>query len=207
MLLLKPIIATILASLVAAGGPEQTNQGLVAHEWGTFTSVAGRSGTSVMWAPLTGPSDVPCFVHRFGGFVDTRTNDTLHYIISTDVPEPLRTELNKLLVNISLWSGFWHFFAQRVDREFPTLSELAYGVEEFHHLVAQYGNFCIAPIFEHLPEQLRTALTGQSKVKLNTFRERYGQFLTEYMAFAKQFSESRPRLERLPRYLTYPTQL
>ena len=35
----------------------------------------------------------------------------------------------------------------------------------------------------------------------------YGQFLTEYMAFAKQLSESRPLLQRLPIYLTYPTQL
>lgn len=33
------------------------------HEWGTFTSVAGRNGESVSWAPLHFSSDLPCFVH------------------------------------------------------------------------------------------------------------------------------------------------
>jgi hypothetical protein len=37
---------------------------LVAHEWGTFTSVAGPTGAPVPWAALSAPSDLPCFVHR-----------------------------------------------------------------------------------------------------------------------------------------------
>jgi hypothetical protein len=28
--------------------------GLTAHEWGTFTSVAGPDGQAVEWSPLTG---------------------------------------------------------------------------------------------------------------------------------------------------------
>ena len=32
------------------------------HEWGTFTSIAGPDGQAVQWRPLTGPSDLPCFV-------------------------------------------------------------------------------------------------------------------------------------------------
>jgi hypothetical protein len=35
---------------------------LVVHEWGTFTSIAGPDGQAVQWRPLTGPSDLPCFV-------------------------------------------------------------------------------------------------------------------------------------------------
>ena len=34
------------------------------HEWGTFTSVAGEDGAPVSWQPHSGPSDLPCFVHR-----------------------------------------------------------------------------------------------------------------------------------------------
>lgn len=34
------------------------------HEWGTFTSVAGEDGSAMSWEPLSGPSDLPCFVHR-----------------------------------------------------------------------------------------------------------------------------------------------
>jgi hypothetical protein len=41
-----------------------TQPDLIAHEWGTFTSVAGADGAPVRWSPLTGPPDLPCFVVR-----------------------------------------------------------------------------------------------------------------------------------------------
>ena len=37
---------------------------LVVHEWGTFTSVAGRDGKAEVWLPLSGEDDLPCFVDR-----------------------------------------------------------------------------------------------------------------------------------------------
>jgi hypothetical protein len=36
---------------------------LTVHEWGTFTSIAGRDGVALDWRPLNGPSDLPKFVH------------------------------------------------------------------------------------------------------------------------------------------------
>jgi hypothetical protein len=41
---------------------------LVAHEWGTFTSVAGEQGQLIEWLPLEGQDDLPCFVERFRNF-------------------------------------------------------------------------------------------------------------------------------------------
>ncbi|MBI4907452.1 MAG: hypothetical protein HY820_27755 [Acidobacteria bacterium] len=38
--------------------------GLVVHEWGTFTSIADAEGSPALWAPLIGRADLPCFVHR-----------------------------------------------------------------------------------------------------------------------------------------------
>jgi hypothetical protein len=38
---------------------------LTAHEWGTFTSIAGRDGQAVEWSPLTGSTDLPAFVEHF----------------------------------------------------------------------------------------------------------------------------------------------
>jgi hypothetical protein len=38
---------------------------LTAHEWGTFTSIAGRDGQAVEWSPLTGSTDLPGFVEHF----------------------------------------------------------------------------------------------------------------------------------------------
>src|SRR5713101_6713703 len=39
--------------------------GLTAHEWGTFTSIAGRDGRAVDWLPLSGSTDLPGFVEHF----------------------------------------------------------------------------------------------------------------------------------------------
>ncbi len=41
--------------------------GLVVHEWGTFTSVAGADGVALEWRPLAGKSDLPSFVYEIGG--------------------------------------------------------------------------------------------------------------------------------------------
>jgi hypothetical protein len=39
--------------------------GLMAHEWGTFTSIAGDRGQAMEWSPLTGSTDLPGFVEHF----------------------------------------------------------------------------------------------------------------------------------------------
>ena len=41
------------------------DSGLTAHEWGTFTSVAGQDGQAVEWSPLNGSTDLPGFVEHF----------------------------------------------------------------------------------------------------------------------------------------------
>lgn len=38
--------------------------GLIVHEWGTFTSVAGAEGRGFYWTTLAKGSELPCFVHR-----------------------------------------------------------------------------------------------------------------------------------------------
>ena len=56
------------ALVAAAGLPSRTGSSpdrLVAHEWGTFTSIAGEDGRAIEWLPLNGPVDLPCFVEHF----------------------------------------------------------------------------------------------------------------------------------------------
>jgi hypothetical protein len=36
---------------------------LIVHEWGTFTSIAGKNGMALDWRPLNGASDLPKFVY------------------------------------------------------------------------------------------------------------------------------------------------
>jgi hypothetical protein len=38
---------------------------LTAHEWGTFTAIAGKDGHAAIWLPLTGSTDLPSFVEHF----------------------------------------------------------------------------------------------------------------------------------------------
>lgn len=40
---------------------------LVVHEWGTFTSIAGKNGVAIDWRPLNGASDLPKFVYTATG--------------------------------------------------------------------------------------------------------------------------------------------
>jgi len=55
---------TISAGLIGSENPAVFS-GLTAHEWGTFTSIAGENGQAVEWSPLTGSTDLPEFVEHF----------------------------------------------------------------------------------------------------------------------------------------------
>ena len=50
-------------SLSKDAGPVYSD--LAAHEWGTFTSIAGTDGQALEWSPLTGSTDLPAFVEHF----------------------------------------------------------------------------------------------------------------------------------------------
>ena len=54
------IAGAAVAVTYTQGAPDGSR--LIVHEWGTFTSIAGRDGQAVQWRPLSGPSDLPCFV-------------------------------------------------------------------------------------------------------------------------------------------------
>lgn len=61
------LLACSLAVSVGLMGSEKTAvfSGLTAHEWGTFTSIAGEKGQAEEWSPLTGSTDLPGFVEHF----------------------------------------------------------------------------------------------------------------------------------------------
>jgi hypothetical protein len=52
-------------SLFHANAKQLPENDLTAHEWGTFTSIAGPDGLSMGWLPLTGSTDLPSFVEHF----------------------------------------------------------------------------------------------------------------------------------------------
>ena len=69
-------LSCLFAGSVALSQSRPVDADLIAHEWGTFTSIAGNDGRAVEWAPLTGvwphspeaatADDLPSFVEHFG---------------------------------------------------------------------------------------------------------------------------------------------
>jgi hypothetical protein len=69
MSLLKAMLASAAIVTLLVGAELKIESGsFVAHEWGTFTSVADEHGSAVQWATLLGPADLPCFVTRARDF-------------------------------------------------------------------------------------------------------------------------------------------
>src|SRR6266436_268783 len=52
------------SQLVHAGSVDAD---VTAHEWGTFTSIAGKQGRAVEWLPQNGSTDLPEFVEHLKG--------------------------------------------------------------------------------------------------------------------------------------------
>jgi len=58
-------LATITVAMTSPPRGRTSPDRLIAHEWGTFTTVAGEDGRAIEWLPLNGPTDLPCFVEHY----------------------------------------------------------------------------------------------------------------------------------------------
>jgi hypothetical protein len=58
-------------TFITPSGAKLSGEQLVVHEWGTFTTLAKTDGVLQYWRPLSGPSELPGFVH----FADIATRD------------------------------------------------------------------------------------------------------------------------------------
>jgi len=64
---MKKWMILLMLALPSVGLSTPTTTGLVVHEWGTFTSVAGKDGAAVDWRPLQAADDLPTFVYGSTG--------------------------------------------------------------------------------------------------------------------------------------------
>ncbi len=147
------------------------------------------------------------FVHRFGEFIDSRTNDTLPAIVLNEIVQR-RADGNPAfkLPYMDTWHSWWMYFWQGIDRRPHTMTEVRDALMEFHSIVGSYTNQCVTPIFE-LPPNLKAEVPAEVKSSLNSFQQRYERFLGEYSQFAKSLSESRPSLNGLPCWFSTPKPL
>jgi hypothetical protein len=59
------VVGTVGVGWPVSATSAQSATPVVAHEWGTFTTVAGQDGRAQQWLPLGGPTDLPCFVETY----------------------------------------------------------------------------------------------------------------------------------------------
>jgi hypothetical protein len=111
MVLLALLSATLFAADI------QPSQKFEVHEWGTFTSVAGPDGMAEEWQPFGGPTDLPCFVHRFTVGFKASLAGTVR--METPVIYFYAPHAMTASVNVTFPKGYiteWYPKAQRVAR-------------------------------------------------------------------------------------------
>jgi len=75
----------------AAIPPPKSDDGLVVHEWGTFTTVRNKEGQALLWRPLSFESDLPKFVYSVDRGQSWKAND-LTYRTKSATPVTVRME-------------------------------------------------------------------------------------------------------------------
>lgn len=102
--------------------------GLTAHEWGTFTSIAGERGQAVLWTPLSGATDLPGFVEHFRdphfklGLQGTVRMETpvLYFYDSREITVSVKVNfLNGVITE-------WYPHANRVEPQAERIGEVLY---------------------------------------------------------------------------------
>jgi hypothetical protein len=113
---LVPVLAVSGAALLMGASIGSLHPAdLTVHEWGTFTSIAGDNGMAIDWEPLDGPSDLPCFVHRFEVGAKALLSGTVR--METPVIYLYGPESSTASVRVSFPKGFiteWYPKANRV---------------------------------------------------------------------------------------------
>ncbi len=105
------------------------NPGLIAHEWGTFTAIAGSDGQPIDWLPvnLIGPPELPKFVEHFRGAAKDILRGTVR--METPVIYFYTSQETSISVHVSFSKGFiteWYPHETRLQPSTPLSSEALY---------------------------------------------------------------------------------
>jgi hypothetical protein len=134
---LAGIVGAITIAIPLRGRQAVAVNGLTAHEWGTFTAIAGADGQPVDWLPvdlvgmtpaaLASKPELPTFIEHFRG----APKSTLHGTVRMETPviyfySPQQTTIS---VHVSFSNGFiteWYPHATRVEPSTPLASDALY---------------------------------------------------------------------------------
>lgn len=98
------------------------------------------------------------------------------------------------LPNVDLWYVPLDFFIARLNRMPRTMEEFRPALMEFHFLVGTYNNFCVSPIFDRLPANVRGQLQPAIVSKLNLFQQQFSRY--QWLLFGVEWTPARKRKQR-----------
>lgn len=136
-LLRLAFFAVLLGALAIAiplhGRQAVTAAGLTAHEWGTFTTIAGADGQPAEWLPvdLVGKPELPTFVEHFRGTPKNILRGTVR--METPVIYFYSAQETNVSVHVSFSKGFiteWYPHATRLEPSTPLPDDALYQPHE-----------------------------------------------------------------------------
>jgi hypothetical protein len=105
-------LSLTLLDFSVAEKAEASPNDLVVHEWGTFTTVSGKRGTTLDWRPLNGASDLPSFVYNvkdrdgFRGTYDAKLSGKDSKLVKVRMETPVIYFYTKNEMEIEASVGF-----------------------------------------------------------------------------------------------------
>ncbi len=147
--------------------------------------------------------DLPAFrrfLSRFGEFVDfpTALGQSLHNLTLSVVFNGSMSDFDRLhMLPVDFFKGYCYHLSQRTGGRRLTCEALPEAISELNMLVSDYIRYCIDPVFERFPQDMRPLLTERAKRELNSFRERFVRFLDDYSEYLKKLEASlrKPRIQ------------
>jgi hypothetical protein len=146
--------------------------------------------------------------NQFAAYVNPSRSDTLHYAVHSELCNGNGALISKLcLPDLTLWNGQLSFFIQRLRTQRATAANVLQAMQEFHFIVGSYVNQCASAVFDRMPQELATLLTGRTKSSLNSIQMRLEHFLSDCEGFSNRVCASRSIFGDLPRAFTHPKPL
>ncbi|HKS07213.1 MAG TPA: hypothetical protein VJR92_12970 [Gemmatimonadaceae bacterium] len=104
----------LVAGAVVLAGVPTVSPDFAVHEWGTFTTVAGRDGRAVDWLPLGGRDDLPCFVEHVDDRAIGRIKGVSAEVLAT-IPD-YATARSNLLGKVRMETPVLYFYSEHATR-------------------------------------------------------------------------------------------
>jgi hypothetical protein len=146
-------------------------------------------------------------VARFGEFVGDR-NDTVEYIVRNDIFRG-RAEIGAKIVVMDryLFWELWSELSRRLSTRGSGIGELHGRLGELLTLYIAYVRYCMDPIFDSCPSDVRASLDARVVSDLEDVRERFAHLRYDLAEIAKEIEENSYTQPFRPVFLPRPKPL